>query len=71
MNEADESPIANQLFKLCDELFEKKGDSTTEIFPRQVILNHQLVDSSIKRVFRWFHFHLCLLIYQTLGFSIE
>ncbi|CAF1126055.1 unnamed protein product [Adineta steineri] len=29
-------PIKNRLFKLCDELFEKKNDSTMEKFPKQI-----------------------------------
>lgn len=37
MNDADEIPMANKLFKLCDELFENKSDSATETFPKQVI----------------------------------
>ncbi len=30
--------IKKQLFKLCDELYEKKDENTKEIFPKKVVL---------------------------------
>jgi len=38
--------IRKQLFKLCDELFEKKDENTKEIFPKKVALLFQKNDLS-------------------------
>jgi hypothetical protein len=36
------TPLENQLFKLMDELFEKKSDSSFEIFSKQVEILFQI-----------------------------
>ncbi len=66
-------PIKNQIFKLCDELFEKKTDETMEKFPKQVIYElgnycDQLKD--ILYIFRSLRFQTRILFHQTLGISI-
>jgi len=48
--------VRKQLFKLCDELFEKKDENTKEIFPKKVLLLLFYLNKLVFYHLEWFIF---------------